>query len=567
MEDAVGARNFDLNIEKILEGWEIAHAMRELIANALDEQALTGTDDVSISQDTQGNWHIRDWGRGLTYKHLTENENSEKLQSPEKVIGKFGVGLKDALATLNRRGAAVRIRSKYGDFSLKEMPKHGFKDVVTLNVTVSEPTDPHFVGTEFVLSRVSSKDIEAAKHFFLKFSEEAVLEETRYGQILQRKSDRKARIYVTGLLVAEEDNFLFSYNITSLTSAMKRALNRERTNVGRTAYTERVKAMLLASQAAEVAQSLAEDLAKMQWGTNHDEVNWTDVAVHAGQVLSASTKVIFVAPHELGTTPTPVAGDAFPGELQGDEDGAGQPVDPSALGGIGLDEIESNRDSIDHAVAEGYRVIAVPDSVKQHLQGLTDLRGEPIRNIETYRQEWSKSFEFAFVEEGNLTRAEQQIFSLRGELAKLIGGLPAGVREIKVSETMRPDMGAVNAAGLWQPAVGRIIIRRSQLRSLEAFAGTLLHEITHARTGHTDLSRGFEEGLTAALGKVSARVLAARNHVIEPERSAKKAATVEGDEQVAVSKLSKNEVADLLWSDATSLKKVPKKLRRPWWKL
>ncbi|MGH7171018.1 MAG: ATP-binding protein [Gemmataceae bacterium] len=476
------ARNFDLNIEKILEGWQVSHAIREIIANALDEQALTGTEDVSIRQDPQGDWRIRDWGRGLTHKHLTENENSEKLENPEKVVGKFGVGLKDALATLDRRGVVVRIRSKYGDFSLKAAPKHGFEDVVTLNVSVFEPADPRFVGTEFVLGRVPSADIEAAKNFFLRYSGEATLEETRYGQILRRKVDRKARVYVTGLLVAEEENFLFSYNVTSLTTAMKRALNRERTNVGRTAYTERVKAMLLASNAEDVAQALAEDLGKMQWGTHHDEVNWTDVAVHAGQVLSASAKVIFAAPHELS---------------------------PGAEGDVSLAEVESNRDSLDHAAAEGYRVITVPESVKHHLQGVTDLKGEPIRDIGTYRKEWSDSFEFAFVEENRLTPSERQVFGLRGELAKLVGGLPAGVREIKVSETMRPDVAAVNASGLWEPEIGRIVIRRSQLRSLEAFAGTLLHELTHAQTGHTDLSRGFEDGLTEALGRVSAGALSA----------------------------------------------------------
>lgn len=32
-------KEFDLNIEKILENWEIYHAIRELIANALDEQS------------------------------------------------------------------------------------------------------------------------------------------------------------------------------------------------------------------------------------------------------------------------------------------------------------------------------------------------------------------------------------------------------------------------------------------------------------------------------------------------------------------------------------------------
>lgn len=34
-------REFDLNIEQILESWEIYHAVREMIANALDEQVLS----------------------------------------------------------------------------------------------------------------------------------------------------------------------------------------------------------------------------------------------------------------------------------------------------------------------------------------------------------------------------------------------------------------------------------------------------------------------------------------------------------------------------------------------
>ena len=36
-------RLFDLNIKKILEAWDNSHAVRELIANALDEQTLSGT--------------------------------------------------------------------------------------------------------------------------------------------------------------------------------------------------------------------------------------------------------------------------------------------------------------------------------------------------------------------------------------------------------------------------------------------------------------------------------------------------------------------------------------------
>src|ERR1700733_12296133 len=254
-------RNFDLNIEKILEGWEVKHAIREVIANALDEQVLSHTQDITISKDRSGNWHIRDFGRGIHYENLTQNENPEKLKNAGKVIGKFGVGLKDALATLNRRGILVHIRSAHCDIALVQAAKHGFEDVITLQAAVGSPSDPDLAGTDFELQGVCAEDVKAAKDFFLRFSGERVLDNTPNGQILERTAGRNARIYVTGLLVAEEERFAFSYNITSLTAAMRRALNRERTNVGRTAYTDRVKAMLLASQSEQVARLLAADLA------------------------------------------------------------------------------------------------------------------------------------------------------------------------------------------------------------------------------------------------------------------------------------------------------------------
>lgn len=90
------SKTFDLNIEKILENWETRHAVREIIANALDERSLTSTQPVLIEKRGQA-WFIQDFGRGLKYTHLTQNENQEKLSNPN-VIGRFGIGLKDALA-------------------------------------------------------------------------------------------------------------------------------------------------------------------------------------------------------------------------------------------------------------------------------------------------------------------------------------------------------------------------------------------------------------------------------------------------------------------------------------
>ena len=45
-------RKFDLNIEKVLEHWTVAHAVREILANALDEHALTGTNEPEIIRMT-----------------------------------------------------------------------------------------------------------------------------------------------------------------------------------------------------------------------------------------------------------------------------------------------------------------------------------------------------------------------------------------------------------------------------------------------------------------------------------------------------------------------------------
>ena len=104
------SKKFDLNIEKILEDWEIYHAVREIIANAIDEQLLTRTKDIEIIKVKSNVWLVRDFGRGLRYQHLTQNEDKEKLNNPDLVIGKFGVGLKDALATLYRHKISVLVK-------------------------------------------------------------------------------------------------------------------------------------------------------------------------------------------------------------------------------------------------------------------------------------------------------------------------------------------------------------------------------------------------------------------------------------------------------------------------
>jgi hypothetical protein len=204
MPDATEAKPFDLNIEKILEDWEVYHALREVIANALDERLLTNTKDIEITEGPRGIWHIRDYGRGLRHEHLTQNENAEKLANPN-MIGKFGIGLKDALATFDRHNVKVTIKSKHEDITLAKVQKHGFDDIQTLHAYVSPAADPDFVGTEVTLRGVTHEDIEKAKDLFLRFSGETSVEKTKYGEVL-RKRDKSGRIYINGMKVAEEEN-------------------------------------------------------------------------------------------------------------------------------------------------------------------------------------------------------------------------------------------------------------------------------------------------------------------------------------------------------------------------
>ncbi len=460
-------RLFDLNIKKILEAWDNSHAVRELIANALDEQTLSETAAVEIAKGADGVWQIRDYGRGLRYEHFTQNENPEKLKAVGRVIGKFGVGLKDAVATLDRNGVAVEIESRHGVITLTQVAKHGFGEIVTLHAAVLPPRDPGFTGTRLRLPGLSDADMARAQGFFLLFSGETLLEETKIGAIL-KKAGAAGRIYVAGLLVAEEENFAFSYNITSLTEAMKKALNRERTNVGRTAYAERVKAMLLQTLSPEVATILADQLRLLERGTAADEVGWKDVTVHACKILNASGRFLFVTSFQMLT----------------------------------------NTDAVDHARGDGLQVVTVPETILEAIRGSEDLTGAPIRDLGVYQAEWNDSFTFDWVSVAEMTPAEHAVFVQKDRIAALVGGMPKHVRDIRISQTMRVDFSAGgDAAGLWDPATASIVIRRDQLRSLAGFAATLLHEIAHARSGFGDVTRAFEGELTDYLGLTAAAAL------------------------------------------------------------
>ncbi|MDA8201300.1 MAG: hypothetical protein M0Z49_00770 [Chloroflexi bacterium] len=323
-------------------------------------------------------------------------------------------------------------------------------------------------GTDVALSGLKDGDVEEAKGLFLRYAGDQEIERTPLGAVLVRRKGQPARIYVNGLRVATEDNFLFSYDITSLTALLRKALNRERSNVGRTAYADRVKAILLAAESKPVADALAKDLAKYEWGTIHDETEWLDVGLHACRILNANEKVLFVTSLQIATAAA----------------------------------------AIDRARHDGYRIVSVPETLARKLPKAVDIKGGRIVDLWAFQEGWNASFHYTYVEPDELSPEERVIFEQTPKIIRLQGRRPAGVKGVRISSTMRiSPTGSDEVLGTWDEATGEIVIRRDQLASMATYAGTLLHEVTHARTQTADVTRDFEDALTKTTGSVAQKAL------------------------------------------------------------
>jgi len=53
----------------------------------------------------------------------------------------------------------------------------------------------------------------------------------------------------------------------------------------------------------------------------------------------------------------------------------------------------------------------------------------------------------------------------------------------------------------------RIIIKRTQLKQINMYAATLLHEVAHARSNADHFSEEFEHELTELLGIIAGKVV------------------------------------------------------------
>lgn len=446
---------FDLNIEKVLDHWGVEHAIREIIANALDERTLTGTKNIEIAYHN-GTCSIRDYGRGLKYVHFTQNENSEKMTATN-LIGKFGVGLKDALGVFYRHHIGVTIHSKYSTITLTMAEKVGF-DIQTLHAVFSEPVYPSMVGTQVILTGVTQADVEKAKSMFLVFNHDVkFLERNHYGEVYSCGSNGIGYIYANGVQIASEDNFLFCYNITNMNAQMKKALNRERSNVGRTAYSDTIKNILKNCKSPEVMRPLVNDIGNVMLGTNKDETGWVDIASYAAKTLNQSGHVVCQPPSERARL---------------------------------------TNDQVEILQQNGRELIMVTDAVFGKIEN-------DVNTFQTISEEYRQSFKYTYVPPQALSSSERETLALVPPILNLVARkYRVDLPNIRISEAIRMDEYGYTTQGVWDSAENAIIISRGILRSKETFAGVLMHEFAHYCSGFSDNTRDFENVLTEMLGFV-----------------------------------------------------------------
>jgi len=315
-------------------------------------------------------------------------------------------------------------------------------------------------GTEFILHGVIDSDMARAKSLFLKFAGEEILEMNTYGQILRRKGNI-GRVYILGVFASEEPNFLFSYNITSLTDSMKKRLNSERLNVGRTTYSDRVKAILKSAKSRVVEDLLIDQVEKRATGEQFDEMAWIEISQMALNLMHQRHKVAFFTEQEIQLRPN----------------------------------------ILDNVRTDGYKVVIITEQQKSKLEAQVESGGPQVRTLEGYIQEYNASFEYKFVDVQRLTPEERRIYDFTPKILALVGFTPSRALQIRISETMRVITDDTD--GVWDSSIPAIVIKRDRLSSLVGYASILLHEIGHATTGAVDATREFERVLTDYLWRTS----------------------------------------------------------------
>lgn len=209
-----------------------------------------------------------------------------------------------------------------------------------------------------------------------------------------------------------------------------------------------------------------EDLQEFGSGNEHDELSWNDVAIYASRKMS-----------EMNTATTYVT----------------------------IDNLKNNPSLMDDMRRNGRNPVVVSDNLINKMEdyNIGAEEGKTLVTANQYIKEEQNRFTPQIVEIDSLSAAERRVYDITDKTLELIGGKPINVKSIQIVEKIYESEFLNETVGLWIPEENCILIKRNQLNILNSYAGTLLHECVHARSGASDVSRDFEMELTKVIGCIA----------------------------------------------------------------
>ncbi|MBU3134391.1 ATP-binding protein [Clostridium gasigenes] len=282
-------KGISLNIgEKYLTNWEIYHALRELIANALD---VVGNDPkkVKIYRDSKNRLCIKDEGNGIK----PENFKLEESKSDNaNRIGKFGVGLKDAIGVLKSRGKEIEIQTNLYKYEFK-YNESAVGNVIHIHIKEHRI---NIKGTKIIISNIAAKDEELAKNEFIIYSRISPIFSNKFGDIIEE--DEKS-LYYNGVRICkiEGEYFKFSYNINGNINKIDDGLNRERRYVSRSICTKAIQ-NIINNSSEEVLEKFLDTLSYEDKGRSV-ELTWESCFIKVVNWGSQKRKLCLVTDHDI----------------------------------------------------------------------------------------------------------------------------------------------------------------------------------------------------------------------------------------------------------------------------
>ena len=218
---------FDLNLgDNVLSHLKPEDAIKEIISNSLDEHRSQQINKLSkIYKNTQDQWCIKDYGRGIKLADFKFSINPEKEQDNNS-IGFYGYGLKDSIGILYSQKIKFKIYTKQFIFTPIMRVKCDDLNISTLHIQVIKNTTYEIKkGTEFVFDNLTLDTIEKAKEKFIIYTNPKVYFEIDDNKMFKLESYQS--IFINGVEVSNNTGFHFSYDIKS-NDEIKENFNRDR---------------------------------------------------------------------------------------------------------------------------------------------------------------------------------------------------------------------------------------------------------------------------------------------------------------------------------------------------